>query len=144
MGSLDELLERTTIEFPIPITSEEVEQGLFEYLRQEIPCDIEYWFSIHEKKICSSNIGDERYALEFRGNIKRSFGSGVLAIPGFEMVCLYHPELPLSFYKSMKFQTVPGYDSVEEFETLPTGEEQLKLIEELRQKTQEYFSQRPK
>ena len=124
MGDLDELLERVTIEFPIPLIAEEIELGLIDYLRNEIPYDISYALIRREKKSVSD---DKRYTAEFRGNIVNL---------RFEISGDYYSKLPIFFFKSIKFKT-QEYDSTE-------GKEQLKLIDRVRQKTQEYFSQRPK
>lgn len=119
-------LERI-IEFPTPITAEEIDDGLINYLRNKIPCDISYGL-IREKKSAS-----------FKGNIRRPFDSRII-IPNlrFEISGDYFsPELPIFFFNSIRFETLK-YDRIEE-------KEQLKLlIDEVRQKTQEYFSQRPK
>ncbi len=141
MNALDELLERITIEFPIPITADEIEGNLFDYLREEILCDISYSFYNHGEKYRVRDIRDERYISEFTGIIRSPMVNS-----NFDMVSVSNSELPrLVLFKAIKFNTVPGYDdSIEEFETQSRGKEQLKLIDDVRKATKEYFSQRPK
>lgn len=141
MDNLDELLERVTIKFHISITADEIERGLFNYLREEILCDISYNFHNHGEKYGVRDMRDKRYISEFTGIIRSPMVNS-----GFDMVRVSNPELPyLVLFKAIKFDTVPGYDnSIKEFETLSTGKEQLKLIDDVRKATEEYFSQRPK
>jgi len=141
MGNLDELMERMKIEFPFPITADEVEYGLFDSLRRNTSCNVLYNFNtLGAKSKKEPSLGDERYVSEFKGTFTRS----QVVASTFEMPVIYHPELPITFFKSIKFFIVPGYDSVQEFESLPTGKEQLRMIDEIRFGVKEYFSQRPK
>ncbi len=145
MGDLDELLKRLTIEFPLPITLDELEKGVFNYLQGEVPCGVSYGIDTHVEKSYDSQIEDERDVLRLAGNFARPSESGAFACSSFEMVHEPHWELPLAFFSAIKFQGVPGYDSISEFETqLPSGRDQLKLIDEVREGVQSYFSQRPK
>lgn len=139
---LEELLQILRIDFPISITTEEVENGLIEYLRREVPCEISYGFSFSARKYGSVNRGvDERYVTELSGSINRP-SSPVSS--EFDMVRLEHPDVIISFFSGIEFEHVPGYDSIGEFKTLPTGNEQLEMIDRVRLKTLDYFSQRPK
>ncbi len=143
MNDLEELLERVIIDFHIPITADEIEQSLFNYLREEILCDISYNFCNHGEKYSTKDMRDEKYTLKFTGIIKSRES---MVTSGFDMVRVSNPDIPyLVLFRAIKFDTTPGYDnSIKEFETLSTGKEQLKLIDDVRKATEEYFSQRPK
>ena len=139
------------MKFPIPITSDEVENGLFDYIRKNTLCDISYRIRINGE-MYQNVVGitpegsDERYITEFSGAFKRPLGSTLFASSSFELIPVHNREISLSpFFKGMKFESTPGYDdSVEEFESLATGKDQLKLIDEIRNRTEDYFSERPK
>ena len=47
-------------------------------------------------------------------------------------------------FVDLKIQTVAGYDSIDEFESMPSGSEQLRLVDDLRKTVESYFSQRHK
>jgi hypothetical protein len=141
MSDSNELEKRVTIEFPVSITTEEIENGLFNYLRGEIPYDISYNLYHHREKYGITEMRDEGEISEFTGVIRKNLP---MLSSNFNMIRISSPELPcLVLFKAIKFNT-SGSDSIEEFETLSTGKKQLKLIDEVRQKTEEYFSKRPK
>jgi len=148
MGNLDELMERLTVNFSVPITAGEVEEGLFEYLRESVNCNIHYQPKTQAKKVSKyGEVGlingrDERYIMEIRGHIERPLGSGTLTSLIFEMERKDHEEVLLPFFTGIKFWATPGDNTLEEFE-LENGDE-LKLIDEIRKVTEDYFSYRPK
>ncbi len=125
MGDLDKLLEKVTIEFPTPIMAEEIDGDLINYLRKEIPCEILYGL-----------IRGEKESISFKGNITRSLNS-YITIPNLSFAINgYHfgSELPIFFFNSIKIKILK-YDGIER-------KGQLKLFSEVKQKIQEYFSQR--
>lgn len=140
MSDLDKLLERTTIEFPLSINAEEIEYTLLEYLRQEIPCDIDYSIQVKGNKRQGGNDHptSERYVSEFTVTIKRKTPDFVSS--NFKLLdpARYTP----NFFRALRFDTTIC-NSIEEFiRDLSTGEAQLRLIDEVREKVGEYFSQR--
>jgi len=143
MDALDELLERMNIEFPLPITAEEVKYGLIDYLRNNTFCNISYNFNtrgIKEQKVVGMTPCDEEYISEIRG----TFARPQAVSSSFEMLAIHNSELSITFFKTIKFQIVPGYDSISEFESLPSGKEQLQMVDEIRTGVGGYFSERPK
>lgn len=147
MNDLEELLARTQIDFPIPITADEVESGLFDYLRKNAQFTVEYYTSYwgrKEQKVVASSSDDERYVFDIKGSISHPLDFGSFVSPTFRMAISRNQELSITFFKSIKFDTVPGYDSVKDFETLSTGKEQIRLFDEIRKRVTDYFSERPK
>jgi len=141
MGNLDELLDRVTIKFPFPINAEEVENNLFEYLRQEVPCNLDYSIIIRGNKGQGDNGSptSERYAFEFTTTITKRIGD--FTTSRFKLLSPFR--FSPNFFNAIKFDTVPGYDSIEEFAgSFPIGEAQLRLMDSVRENVEEYFSQR--
>ncbi len=136
MDDLEKLMGRLTIKFPIPLEYGEIEGRLFEYLKTEAHCTINYTLVIHGHKY--PGMKNERYPGEINGSIFRSLGDE-MASSTFTMTRDHKDH-----FTELKIQTVPGYDSIEEFETLPSGSEQLRLVDNLRKTSESYFSQRPK
>mgnify|MGYP001589359537 CR=1 FL=1 len=132
MGGLNELLERITIEFPQSLNAEEIENELFGHLLYFVPCHVDYTLTIRGRKHPEKS-REERYVEKIIGRI---IGIKELtrAFPGFE--ALRNRD---NLFEGIKFETVPGYDSVEEFETLPTGKDQLSLIDDVRKAVESYF-----
>lgn len=140
MDDLDKLLERTTIEFPFPINAEEIENTLLEYLRKEFPCDINYSIQVRGNKRQGGNgyPTSERYASEFTVTINRKAPDFVSS--SFRL--LSPASYTLNFFRALRFDT-PGCDSIEEFAGgMASGEAQLRLMDSVREKVEEYFSQR--
>ena len=149
-GEFDELGKRLTIEFPIPITYDEVENGVFEYLRSNVDCEIHYYPLIQARKVTKQGVNlrslsgeDEKYTREIRGDIRRPLGSGVIATIPFQMPRGDHREVMLPFFLGIRFESI-GHDSLQELQFSPSGKDELKLIHEVRKATEDYFSQRPK
>ena len=141
MGELEELLDRMTIEFPMSISVDEIENGLFMFLAKE-GFMVRYSLQINGNK--GYDFFGERYSEKFTGNIEpnpRSSKGGFNS--HFEMIQT-DSETYNSLYNAMKFQGVPGYDSLREFESLPSGKQQLETISGVRETVDSYFSQRPK
>ena len=136
MDKLEELLDRLTIKFPVPLTAGEIEIKLFEYLKSEVQCTINYTLVIHGLKYPGRK--SERYTAEIKGSINRCIGDEI-AFSSFTMT-----RDNKDHFVDLKIQTVPGYDSIEEFETFPSGSGELKLADDLRKSIDSYFSQRPK
>ena len=140
MNALDKLMKRVTIRFPFSINSEEVEDGLLEHLRRELNYNIDYTITLrgYKRQGDGNYTTTERYASEFTVSIldrSRDFAASTckfLSPEGY---------LP-NFFRGIRFDTVPGSDSIEEFVGVPTGEAQLRLIDEVRENVEKYFSQR--
>ena len=139
MSALDELLDRTTIEFPFPINAEEIENTLLEYLRQELPCDIDYSIQVKGNKRQGGNDfpTSERYASEFTVTINRKAPDFIASSFRLLNSVSYTP----NFFREIRFET-PGCDDIGEFVSMPTGEAQLRLMDSVREKIEEYFHQR--
>lgn len=138
MATLDELTERLTIEFPIPITADEVEGSFFDFLRDEAECNIDYMVQIRGHKNYGLGAADERYPQKISGSMRRSHIFSTFEMPTTGLDSPY-----AVFLKGIAFQSL-GADTIRELESLPSGKEQLELMDRVRQKTQEYFSHRPK
>lgn len=139
MTALDELLKRTTIEFPFLINAEEIEDTLFEYLRQEVHCNIDYSILIRGNKRQGENGSptSERYGSEFTATITKRTGDFIASSFRLLNPLGYSP----NFFCGMRFDS-PAMDSLEEFRALPTGEAQLRLMDSVRERVEEYFHQR--
>lgn len=136
MDDLEELLDRLTIKFPEPLKFGEIEGRLFEYLKSEAQCTINYDLFIKGYK--SPGEKSERYPTEIKGSIFRRIGDE-MASSTFTMT-----RDSKDCFVDLKIQTVLGYDSIDEFETMPSGKEQLRLADDLRKTLESYFSQRHK
>ena len=133
MNELEKLLGRLTIKFPTPLESGEVENKYFDHLSSHASCKIQYSLTIRGYKSTEQN---ERYASEIRGSIFRSTGDEMANLP-FTM----SRDRDDNFI-DLKVTGVPGYDSIKEFKTLPSGNDQINLIDVLKAATEEYFSKR--
>lgn len=136
MDELEKLLDKLTIKFPVPLTAGEIEIKLFEYLKSEVQCSINYTLVIHGLKYPGRK--SERYAAEIKGSINRCIGDEI-ALSTFTITRDRDDR-----FIDLKIQTVPSFDSIEEFETLPEGSGELRLADDLRKSVDSYFSQRPK
>src|SRR3989338_1980245 len=135
MGDLDELIERLTVKFDKPIKSRELKLFLFPYLSISIPCRIDYSFRTRGQTTFGETEEDKKHPSEFKAEIIRL---------DKEMI---HSNLDLEVdiqgnFHYIKFdELVPGYNTVEEFETLlPTGKEKLRLADDVRVAVNRYFS----
>ena len=134
MSDLDELLERTTVKFPLPIRIEELKDGLFTFFvigGTGVSFEIKYDTTYRGRP----NSLSER-PIKLTGELQRGFSPAI----NFDVL------LDGKFCRGIKFDVyVPGYDSIKDFETLPTGAQKLKLIDDLRRGVERYFSHhRPK
>ena len=117
----------------------------FEYLRKNVFCDVSYNITFIGTKYyqASHNEFDTHYISEIKGSIRRPHGIGVIGHTSFKMPCKHHLELPITFFTKLMFEEI-GVDSLRELEALSSGEEQLKIMDEIRRATRDYFSNRPK
>jgi len=135
MDELEKLLNKLTVKFPVPLEFGEIEGKLFEYLKSEAHCTIDYTLVIKGHK--SPGRKSERYAYEINGSIRCV--EGEITTAPFRMSRDRNDN-----FVDIKIDSVPGYDSIEEFKTLPSGSGQLGLADYLRKTTENYFLQRPK
>jgi len=131
------LLNKLTIKFPVPLTAGEIERKLFGYLKSKAQFIVSYTLVIQGQKY--PRHGNERYTTEIKGNICRYILNDMIESPAFTMT-----RDSEDHFVDLKFQNVPGHESIGEFETLPSGKEQLRLVDDIRQNLESYFSQRPK
>ena len=135
MNHMDELLDQTTIEFSNHLDVKELEGTFFSYLESKAPCNIDYtvWFQGHVRHPRAGE-GDseeirERYPIKLTASIHRLIGT-----------CMSSAEFETTFNgdfaEGIKFRIIPGYELKEH----PEG--WLELIEDIRKRTLEYFSQR--
>lgn len=101
MDELEELLDRLTVKFPMPLKFGEVEGRLFEYLKSEAQCTINYTLVIRGHKYPGQK--SERYSEKIEGSIFRHVGDE-MASSTFTMT-----RDSKDYFVDLKIQTVPGY-----------------------------------
>jgi len=128
--SLDQVLERTTINFPATIGTEEAEK-LLEHIAAKLGCRIEYHLSENMrleydkqlKKICKS-----AESAKIRGGI---YGKEICA--SFESFGFF---ASAPAYQGIRFFTPPGYDLSE------ISKEEIGLMDSVRKQVEAFFSKR--
>lgn len=142
--SLNELLERATIEFPKPINAREFEKSMIPYI----------YFNLNSKKgkrivriFYSSRVYHEfspemcvEETTEIKGKINfSSKRSRVVSHSSCEFEMERAEEI--DSFKGMRFFIPPGYDSVEEFESLlPSGKAQIVAMDTTKRIIEDYFA----
>ena len=137
MANMEELLKRTTIAFKLPVTEEPL-KNLVQYLTRNIEgFRVDYFI---ERKgrfgIGDNTLINEERPTKYGGRMVASSNEKI-RMATFE--CPLHPlEGPINLnrdnlFYGFKFFIIPGYD----LEELPKGE--ISLIDEVREKTQEFF-----
>jgi len=120
MGDLDELLERTTIGFPHPLKSDKIKSDFFPYLCRKLPINLRWSFS---------GFGHLGMAME---------GEAPFAFASFEFQRQRGNEV--GYFDSIRLATY-ACDSLEEVMSMPSGEGQLELTDQIRITVNSYFSQ---
>ena len=128
--SLDQVLERTTIRFPVSIGTEEAEK-LLEHVSAKLSCRIEYHLSENRRII-------------YDGQLKKSSrSSGSSKISG----SIYNGARSASFesfgffasapaHQGIRFFTPPGYELGE------ISKEEIGLMDSVRKQMEAFFSKR--
>jgi len=134
MGDLDELLERTTIGFPHPLKSDKIKSDFFPYLCRKLPINLRWSFSGFGH--LGMAMEGEEYLDKINLNISQQ--KAPFAFASFEFQRQRGNEV--GYFDSIRLATY-ACDSLEEVMSMPSGEGQLELTDQIRITVNSYFSQ---
>ena len=134
---VDELVKRTTITFPEPLKSDEIEDKFFGYLERNLLIGLRWSFTGFGYG-SAPDTKRTRYLDKINVTITENEWPFTFATFAFQRV----RELE-DYFSSLRLDT-PGCDDLRDLLSFPTGSEQFKLTEKIRQTTESYFAQRQK
>ena len=132
MIKLEELTQRSTIKFDIPLNDDQVEKFLNYLSKNSIELNYDISYKIVKSKCDSKNPIDSRYCQDISGSMsnfskERPMGMGTFS-------CKIESKYEDNYFLGISFQTIPGY-SLKEHRS-----EDIALWDKVRSLTQEYFS----
>lgn len=129
MGDLQELLERTTINFPRSVEEKEA-WALLEYVAINVGNNCRIWGGFSGFFRVSEGQTEERYFAKIEGMLSKEDGHVVACFSFLRD----EKDLEGSFF-GLKFDTIPGYD----LDELPR--EEVRLYDSVRDILNKYFNQ---
>tara|TARA_Y100000310_G_scaffold77162_1_gene73739 strand:- start:18896 stop:19336 length:441 start_codon:yes stop_codon:yes gene_type:complete len=124
MGNLQELLERTTIDFPKPVNKKEARK-IFEHISKKLGEDCRIWGESLSYFRVSRGQTQEKFIKEIKGAIiKNSITASFF---------LTDEENSSGMFSGIRFNTVPGY-SLEQHD-----QKEILLYDEVREHIENYF-----
>lgn len=126
---LESLIGRTTIKFTRPLGFREV-KDLFRYIQRNLHGQIDYQYSSFGQ--IGAFLGDENYEKDYVSGV-----SGRIKITDSIFGCSFNLERSAEDeFRALKFSTIPGYELSE----IP--EDDLRLMDKVRIKIENYFREK--